>query len=54
MDFIDSSRHSGISGTEFFQAEINKNYLRTTMSQKRLNILAMLSIEKERAESLEY
>ncbi|XP_042222821.1 uncharacterized protein LOC121867133 [Homarus americanus] len=38
----------------FSKLKLIKKYLRTTMSQERLNALAMLSIEKELAESLEY
>ena len=38
----------------FFQVEINKNYFRTTMTQERLNSLAMISIERDIVQSLDY
>ena len=38
----------------FSKLKLIKSYLRSTMSQKRLNGLAILSIEKEMLEELEY
>ena len=38
----------------FSKLKLIKSYLRSTMSQDRLNDLAMLSIEKDLAEKLEY
>ena len=38
----------------FSKLKLIKNYLRSTMSQERLNGLAMLSIEKEMLEELDY
>ncbi|RYX86566.1 hAT transposon family protein [bacterium] len=38
----------------FSKLKIIKNYLRNSMGQNRLNSLAMLSIEHELAESLDY
>jgi hypothetical protein len=38
----------------FFKLKLIKTYLRTTMSQKRLNSLAMISIENEYLDKLNY
>lgn len=38
----------------FSKLKLIKNYLQTTMPQKRLNVLAMLSIEMDMVERLDY
>lgn len=52
---IDNSDYCRIEGKKFFQVEMNrKNYLRTTMTQERLHSLAMISIEWDIIQSLDY
>ena len=52
--FVNYTGYSCFSGKEFLQVKVNKTYLWTTMSQERLSGLAMISIEKEYLDKLNY
>lgn len=51
---VDNSSFSCLCREKFFKVEADKEYLRSTMSQDRLNGLAMMSIERDMIEELGY
>ena len=53
-NFTNNTRYNCFCIKKFSKLKLIKSYLRSTMSWERLNGLAILSIEKEMLEELEY